>query len=63
MHCLSSLWKGGEPLFYDEKGYAGLSDVARWYIGGLLEALLRRTGVRQPHGQLLPPSGEGYEAP
>ena len=37
MHCHQSLWKGGEPLFYDEKGYAGLSDVARWYIGGLLE--------------------------
>ena len=24
------------PLFYDELGYAGLSDMARWYIGGLL---------------------------
>ena len=30
-----SLWKDGKPLFYDEKGYAGLSDLARWYIGGL----------------------------
>jgi glutamine synthetase len=36
MHCHQSLWKGGEPLFYDELGYAGLSDTARWYIGGLL---------------------------
>jgi glutamine synthetase len=36
MHCHQSLWKGGEPLFYDELGYAGLSDIARWYIGGLL---------------------------
>jgi glutamine synthetase len=32
-----SLWKDGEPLFYDERGYGGLSDMARWYIGGLLK--------------------------
>ncbi|QCU77855.1 type I glutamate--ammonia ligase [Citricoccus sp. SGAir0253] len=37
MHCHQSLWNGGEPLFYDEKGYANLSDTARWYIGGLLK--------------------------
>ncbi|MBA2327489.1 MAG: glutamine synthetase beta-grasp domain-containing protein, partial [Actinobacteria bacterium] len=37
MHCHQSLWKGGEPLFFDEKGYGGLSDMARWYIGGLLK--------------------------
>ena len=37
MHVHQSLWKGGEPLFFDEKGYAGLSDIARWYIGGLLK--------------------------
>src|SRR5690606_7068141 len=36
MHCHQSIWKDGQPLFYDEKGYAGLSDIARWYIGGLL---------------------------
>src|SRR5438552_7256709 len=36
MHVHQSLWKDGEPLFFDEKGYAGLSDMARWYIGGLL---------------------------
>ena len=28
MHCHQSLWKDGEPLFYDEVGYAGLSDMA-----------------------------------
>ena len=36
MHTHQSLWKDGEPLFFDETGYAGLSDIARWYIGGLL---------------------------
>ena len=30
MHVHQSLWKGGEPLFFDEKGYAGLSD---WRAG------------------------------
>ena len=37
MHTHQSLWTDGKPLFYDESGYAGLSDMARWYIGGLLK--------------------------
>src|SRR5262249_34568873 len=36
MHCHQSLWKDGAPLFYDEVGYAGLSDAGRYYVGGLL---------------------------
>jgi glutamine synthetase len=36
MHTHQSLWLDGKPLFWDEKGYAQLSDTARWYIGGLL---------------------------
>jgi glutamine synthetase len=36
MHAHQSLWKDGGPLFYDQTGYAGLSDTARHYIGGLL---------------------------
>jgi len=63
MHTHQSLWKNGEPLFYDEKGYGGLSDLARWYIGGLLKhapALLAFTNptVNSYH-RLVP----GYEAP
>ena len=63
MHVHQSLWKGGEPLFYDEKGYGGLSDLARWYIGGLLHhapSLLAFTNptVNSYH-RLVP----GYEAP
>ncbi|NLT31517.1 MAG: glutamine synthetase, partial [Propionibacterium sp.] len=53
----------GKPLFYDESGYGGLSDLARWYIGGLLEhapAVLAFTNptVNSYH-RLVP----GYEAP
>ncbi|MDT0261407.1 type I glutamate--ammonia ligase [Jatrophihabitans lederbergiae] len=63
MHCHQSLWKDGEPLFYDETGYAGLSDIARYYIGGLLHhapSLLAFTNptVNSYH-RLVP----GYEAP
>lgn len=36
MHAHMSLWKDGKPLFYDEAGYGGLSDIARYYIGGIL---------------------------
>jgi len=63
MHCHQSLWKDGDPLFYDERGYGGLSDLARWYIGGLLHhapSLLAFTNptVNSYH-RLVP----GYEAP
>jgi len=37
MHTHQSLWLDGKPLFFDENGYAQLSDTARWYIGGLLK--------------------------
>src|ERR1700751_3197758 len=37
MHCHQSIWKDGSPLFYDEVGYAGLSDTGRYYIGGLVK--------------------------
>jgi glutamine synthetase len=63
MHCHQSLWKDGSPLFYDELGYAGLSDTARYYIGGLLHhapSLLAFTNptVNSYH-RLVP----GFEAP
>src|SRR4051812_13823793 len=63
MHVHQSLWKGGEPLFYDEKGYAGLSDIARWYIGGLLTharaVLAFAAPTTNSYKRLVP----GYEAP
>ena len=36
MHTHQSLWKDGTPLFYEEGTYANLSDMARWYAGGLI---------------------------
>lgn len=63
MHCHQSLWQDGEPLFFDERGYANLSDVARWYIGGLIEhssAVLAFTNPTVNSYKRLVP---GYEAP
>lgn len=63
MHCHQSLWKNGQPLFYDESGYAGLSEMAIYYIGGLLKhapALLAFTNpTTNSYRRLVP----GYEAP
>src|SRR5512135_3195076 len=36
MHVHQSIWKGGKPLFAGN-GYAGLSDLAMHYIGGILK--------------------------
>ena len=63
MHTHQSLWLGGEPLFYDETGYAGLSDTARWYIGGLLKHAPSLCAFTNPtvnsYRRLVP----GFEAP
>src|SRR5207244_6110627 len=63
MHTHQSLWKGGEPLFFDEKGYGQVSDLARWYIGGLLKHAAPILAFAAPttnsYKRLVP----GYEAP
>jgi glutamine synthetase len=63
MHTHQSLWKGGDPLFYAETGYAGVSDLGRWYIGGLLKhapaILAFAAPTTNSYKRLVP----GYEAP
>jgi glutamine synthetase len=63
MHTHQSLWNGGTPLFYSESGYAGLSDMGRWYIGGLLKHAKSILAFAAPttnsYKRLVP----GYEAP
>ena len=63
MHVHSSLWKGDTNVFYDASGYAGLSQAAKWYIGGLLKhapALLALTSPTTNSFRRLVP---GFEAP
>src|SRR5881394_1539965 len=62
MHTHQSLWKEGKPLFAGEM-YAGLSQMALWYIGGLLKHARALSAVIAPttnsYKRLVP----GYEAP
>ncbi len=63
MHVHQSIWKKGTNLFYDERGYAGLSQMARYYIGGLLKhtpALLAFAAPSTNSYRRLVP---GFEAP
>ncbi len=63
MHCHQSLWTSGVPLFYDEKGYAGLSDMARWYIGGLLKHADAVLAFTNPTVNSYRRLVKGFEAP
>ncbi|HEX8985165.1 MAG TPA: type I glutamate--ammonia ligase, partial [Bryobacteraceae bacterium] len=62
MHCHQSLWKGGKPLFAGDC-YAGLSQLALHYIGGLLKHARALSAIIAPttnsYKRLVP----GYEAP
>jgi glutamine synthetase len=63
MHVHSSLWKGETNVFYNASGYAGLSDAAKYYIGGILKhapALLALTSPTTNSFRRLVP---GFEAP
>ncbi len=62
MHCHQSLWKGGNPLFAGP-GYAGMSEMAMYYIGGVLKHAKALNAITNPttnsYRRLVP----GYEAP
>ena len=63
MHTHQSLWSNGKPLFYDEKGYAGLSDLARWYIGGILKHAGSILAFTNPTMNSYRRLVKGFEAP
>src|SRR5580704_7046628 len=62
MHTHQSLWKEKKPLFAGDL-YAGLSQMALWYIGGLLKHARALAAIIAPttnsYKRLVP----GYEAP
>lgn len=64
MHVHTSLWNGGENLFYDPSDeYAELSQLGRYFVGGLLEHGRSLSAIVAPttnsYKRLVP----GYEAP
>jgi glutamine synthetase len=63
MHVHQSIWKGNKNLMFAKDTYAGLSDFARWYVGGLLAhgpALLALAAPTVNSYRRLVP---GFEAP
>ena len=63
MHTHQSLFAKGKNAFFDAKGPIQLSEVGRWYIGGLLRHARGYCAVTNPlvnsYKRLVP----GYEAP
>jgi glutamine synthetase len=63
MHCHVSLFRGGENAFCDPEDPLGLSDVARWFMAGVLYHARGFAAITNPtvnsYKRLVP----GYEAP
>jgi glutamine synthetase len=63
MHTHQSLFNEDKPLFADKNGYAGVSQLCKWYLGGLLKHAAAILAFAAPttnsYKRLVP----GYEAP
>src|SRR6202043_581112 len=62
MHTHQSLWKAGEPLFAGD-GYAGMSQLALWYVGGLIMHGPALSAIIAPTTNSYKRLGPGFEAP
>jgi len=62
MHTHQSIWKGGKNLFAGDK-YAGLSQEALWYIGGILKHARALAAFVTPSTSSYKRLVPGFEAP
>lgn len=62
MHVHMSLWKDGKPLF-PGNGYAGLSDTALYFIGGIIKHARSLVAITNPTLNSFRRLVPGYEAP
>jgi glutamine synthetase len=63
MHVHQSIFNGDTPLFYQKGAYANLSDIAMYYIGGILYHAPALIAITNPSTNSYKRLVPGYEAP